>query len=359
MKTVIHKKRKKLKKVKRTAALCAAAMLLGFMSPSLSDTAFAGNTRDYDIDMSAKGSITVTAETNAWYTDGTTFRLYRVATLNEDNTFTRTSRFSDDKLNIPPNLDEAENLRSSQMMERAKALSDYIRKNGLREDASADIKDKKLTFTDLPQGLYVVDSSQTAYKARKLVYQPLFICIPQRGSTAAPWIYDVVSKVKSANLNESDVPTPSPQPSKEPSGTPSEKPESNESTESGKENHPETTSSTSSEKSTPIPSPSIPDDPGSKGNGTNGGTGHKTGGTTPQDLKPAQQNPNKGKASQAGAVSSLKKTTSRSVPTGDNMMAYRYVGLLILSGAVLMAVKIYRAEKGRYPRKAQRKEGHE
>lgn len=185
------------------------------------------------IERNRSSSITMTVNTDEWYVDGATFRLYKVADLADDLTFSFVDAFKDCGVDVSlsPNSD---------YMQTAADLISYVQKNNIEEDASLQIHNRTVTFSNLSLGLYLVQGDTATEGNRTVTYQPVVICIPQRNSATESWKYDVTSQVKSA---KADVTTETPS-TEEPS---TEKP----STETpAKPTNPSTPSNTSNKSKT-------------------------------------------------------------------------------------------------------------
>lgn len=154
------------------------------------------------IERNRSSSITMTVNTDEWYVDGSTFRLYKVANLTDDLTFSYVDVFKDCGINVglTPN---------SVAMDTASSLIQYVRDNNIKEDMAVQIHNRTMTFSGLGLGLYLIQGDTARDGNRTVTYQPVVICIPQRSSTTENWKYDITSQVKSADPQYISTETPS------------------------------------------------------------------------------------------------------------------------------------------------------
>lgn len=169
-----------------TAFLAVLIAIADFVPVSASELEANG------IDRNRSSSITMTVNTDEWYVDGATFRLYKVADLADDLTFSFVDVFRDCGVDVSlsPNSD---------YMKTAADLISYVKKNSIKEDASLQIHNRTVTFSNLTLGLYLVQGDTASDGNRTVTYQPVVISVPQRDSAAESWKYDITSKVKSAD----------------------------------------------------------------------------------------------------------------------------------------------------------------
>lgn len=162
------------------------------------------------------GSITMTVDEDEWYIDGATFRLYQVATLNDDLTFTPSASFKStiDSSSTLNTMIQSKN--ASDWMEISDDLLQAVKKNNIKEDKAIAIHNRSVTFTNLSLGLYLIQGDTSTEGNRTVTYQPVLICIPQRDSNFDDWQYYITSHVKNADPEYVATPTPTSTPTTEP-----------------------------------------------------------------------------------------------------------------------------------------------
>lgn len=166
------------------------------------------------------GSITMTVDKDEWYIDGAKFRLYQVATLNDDLSFTPSLAF---KATIDNSDDLNTMIQSKNASEWMKASDDLIQaveENDIQEDQAIAIHNRTVTFNNLSLGLYLIQGDTAKEGNRTVTYQPVLICIPQRDSNLENWQYNITSHVKMADPEYEYPDTPTPVPSSTPAPTP-------------------------------------------------------------------------------------------------------------------------------------------
>lgn len=179
-----------------TAFLAVLIAVADFVPVSASELELNG------IDRNRSASITMTVNRDEWYVDGSTFRLYKVAELADDLTFSYVDAFKDCGVDVglTPN---------SVAMDTASSLIQYVRDNNIKEDMAVQIHNRTMTFSGLGLGLYLIQGDTAREGTRTVTYQPVVICIPQRNSTTENWKYDITSQVKSADPQYISTETPS------------------------------------------------------------------------------------------------------------------------------------------------------
>ena len=179
-----------------------------------------GNT----IDTGATGSINLRINDDEWYVEGTSFRLYQVATISSDLKFTNTGNFRNADIDLKPAALTGElAATASKWMDASSSLIKYVKKHNIREDAVKQMHNRSCIFDGLVPGLYLIQGDTGREGNRTVTYQPVLICVPQRSDASEPWNYNISAAVKSADPTysyPSETPTATPETSPQPSGTP-------------------------------------------------------------------------------------------------------------------------------------------
>lgn len=168
------------------------AIVFAVMMAAGSVPASASELEANGIERSRPASITMTVNQDEWYVDGSTFRLYKVADLTDDMTFSYVDAFKECGVDVSLSPNAA-------WMDTAAELIKYVQDSGIKETASAKIHNRTMTFSGLDLGLYLVQGDTASEGNRTVTYQPVVISVPQRNSAADSWTYDVTSHVKSAD----------------------------------------------------------------------------------------------------------------------------------------------------------------
>ncbi len=192
----------------------AALLLAGLLFCAMHTTAYASGVADG----TATGTITVEMKFSGEKVTGGTLTLYQIGRLQGSGSgahFVKTDEgrsFSGsfDKLGDPALAEEA---------------AAYVRENALPPYATADNKDGKVVFTNVPGGVYLV--MQTAGSEGFEPLNPFLVSLPV--SKNGNFTYDVNAEGK-FQLYQSPTPSPSPSPSPKPTPTPKPAPKPNQGT---------------------------------------------------------------------------------------------------------------------------------
>lgn len=346
----------KHKNMKKGCLIAVLSVILAILTGVSAVTAQASSLTENGIDPDYKGSITITINQDEWYVEGTIFRLYKVADLNGDFSFSYTDKFRNcgiDAANIQPvSLTGQLEATAQRWMDLSTSFINVVRAQGISEDDARAIRDRKVTFSGLSLGLYLIQGDTAKEGSRTVTYQPVVICIPQRSSTSEAWKYAIESQVKSADPRYTPTGTPTP--------TSPENPDNPDNPD-----HPHNTGTpTPSQPGTGTPTPTgpnpsgtgtpTPTGPNPSGTGTPTPTGTNPGGsgtptpngpgngnhTTPTPTSPNgtpsnPSNPN----SPAGRISRI-----FGVKTGDTAKIAIY-GIIMLAAAVILIVTLAARKK--------------
>lgn len=168
------------------------------------------------IEKNRAGSITVTK----WEYDGTTFRLYKIADLNDDMQFAYTDTYKDVAKDIDISLENETELTADKWMQDANKLLEVIQKNDIQPDYTTKTNNGSCIFSNLPIGLYLLKGDKVKIGNKTVTSQPCIISIPNRVVVTDPWKYDITTEVKQADPTYEYTPTPAPSATPVPSETP-------------------------------------------------------------------------------------------------------------------------------------------
>lgn len=172
------------RRVRKTIAAALAACALGLSC--LVGTALAAA----EIETEQACSLTVYFGKEESGFPGVSFRLYRVAEVTEEASFTPTEAFA----GYPVTFD---GLDSSGWRALSQTLAAYAARDGVKPDGVAGTaKDGNASFAALPVGLYLVSGER--YEEDGFLYtpEPFLICLPDRGEGEDHWNYDVAASCK-------------------------------------------------------------------------------------------------------------------------------------------------------------------
>lgn len=162
------------------------------------------------------GSITVTK----WEYDGTTFRLYKIADLNDDMQFEYTATYKDVAKDIDISLENETELTADKWMQDANKLLDVIEKNNIQPDYKTKTNNSSCVFSNLPIGLYLLKGDTVKIGNKTVTSQPCLISVPNRVVVTDDWNYTITTEVKQADPTYEYTPTPAPSSTPVPSETP-------------------------------------------------------------------------------------------------------------------------------------------
>lgn len=314
------------------------AMILAVLTGGM--PAFASNLTDNGIDPNQQGSITMTVNQDEWYVDGSIFRIYKVADLNGNFSFSYTDKFKNCDIGvdkIQPTGDSKNT--ASQWMELSTKFIGFVRQQGIEADDAKAIHNRQVTFTGLSLGLYLIQGDTAREGNRTVTYQPVVICIPQRASTSEAWKYDITAQVKTAdpeyagnptNTPDNPNPTATPTPSGTVTGTPTPGPGTNETP-------------------TPTEKPGEPTNPGTNPSTTPGITGTSGGGNTPGNHNSTTPRPTRPSGGNSSNINSPSATLRRllGVKTGDTTKVIVYAVIMAAAAGALIGVLAVRKHKSK------------
>lgn len=317
--------------MKKGCLIAIFTLMLAVLTGVSTITAGASSLTENGIDPDYKGSITITVNQDEWYVEGTIFRLYKVADLNGDFSFSYTDKFKNcgiDVANIQPvSLTGQLEATAQRWMDLSTSFIGVVRQQGISEDDARAIRDRKVTFSGLSLGLYLIQGDTAKEGNRTVTYQPVVICIPQRSSTYEPWKYAIESQVKSADPQYTPSSTPdNPDNPDHPTGTVTPTP-TNPTTGT-----PTPTNPNPSGTGTPTPSNPGTTTPSGTGTPTPNGPGNDNH-TTPTPTSPNGPSSNpKNPTSPAGRISRI-----FGVRTGDTAKIAIYGIIMLAAAAILIA----------------------
>ncbi len=134
---------------------------------------------------------------------GVTYRLYQIADVSSDVSFTAVSRFEDDSISF-------ENLSSRQWRALAEKLSVTIARDGLSADAVKTTDSSgSLTFSGLKKGLYLIVGEGHVEGNRRYQPVPFLLCLPdwdaEKEGTSGEWVYQVKAAVKNEVTEQGSI----------------------------------------------------------------------------------------------------------------------------------------------------------
>ncbi len=169
--------------VRLTALLAALALLL----PCLAGGALAASQA---IDTGRRGSLSVWFGEDGAGFSGAQFRLYRVADVSADVTFTLTGDFAEYPVRV-------NGLDSSGWRALAQTLDAYVARDGLSPYRTAQTDGTGWArFGSLPTGLYLVLGDPYEDQGEVYTPEPFLAALPDQGGTDGGWRYDVEAYAK-------------------------------------------------------------------------------------------------------------------------------------------------------------------
>lgn len=122
---------------------------------------------------------------------GVSFRLYRVATLNEDMSYSLTDPFKASAVDVNK-VETADEARDTALI-----LEAFIDRQGIASNLTA-VSDESgvLTFADMKPGLFLVLASPIEAGGYVYAFSPVMVALPQLNATKDSWLYDITSEIK-------------------------------------------------------------------------------------------------------------------------------------------------------------------
>lgn len=167
-----------------TAWLMCAALLAG-LAPVRAEAA-----GPVKIDTEALSSLSLECDYEGAAVEGAKFQTYRVASVDEDCKFTLTEAFAGSAVDL-----------SDPTAEAWKALVGTLEGYALRNQVSPDREGAtdsagRLSFAELPTGLYLVLGESRVGNGEKYTPMPFLISLPNWDTEKVEWVYDVGAKPK-------------------------------------------------------------------------------------------------------------------------------------------------------------------